>query len=987
MKARETGTMVIGSTFGVLVFNCMVVIHRYLGDSGLFGFTSVTLVDSTLGALLGGILSLGVVLMFRKNRALEEDAKKRTQELAELEQQRSATISKLSQANEDAKNQSKLLDTLLEALPIPVFFKDPEGRYLGCNKAFKDFFGKGAEELKGKTVFELYPEEMARIFFEADQRLLNTLGSEVYEAMLPNSVDLQRDLIICKATYKKADGSVGGFVGTCLDITERKEAEKRLSEFAQRLDLALRGADLGFWDWNVKTGEVLYSDRFITMLGHSPDEVQHVIDWWQERLHPDDKDRVIKEIMEHLKGRTPILICEYRLETKSNEWLWMLARGKVVEFDEAGKPLRAVGTQLDITDRRRSREALRNHMRLIRGLLTAIPNPVFMKDSHGRLITCNRAYEEFTGLQRQLIKGKMVSEFWPAHGAEAIEDAESRLLVNPGVLQYEVHVSASGGRLRDCIMSEATFQRSDGSVSGFVGVMVDITERKKIERSLKESEEQYRTLVENSGQIIAITQNDMVVFINPRINDISGFDQSELEGNPLTRIIHPDDGALLVKDVQGNGDVSFKNIGRQSFRIVTKTLDERWVEDNPVVIMWNEKPATLHFITDVTDRKRAEAMLVNSERLKAVADLSSGVAHNFNNALQIIIGGAGLALLDLESGETQRVKSQLKQIIDSSRFAAGTVRRLEDFANLDSVFRVGVQDRFDLSDLAKKTINMTELWWKTNPEKIGVTIKVESNLSEGVIVNATEEDLFEVVVNLIKNAVEALPKGGEISVRTVIENDYAVLQIKDNGIGIAKENMEKIFQPFWTTKGLKATGMGLSSSLGILIRLHGDLKVHSELGKGSTFEILLPIERPTPGQEINETRASGDQEPLSILVVDDLDVLVDLLKEGLSELGHTVYCATSGKEALKIFEENIIDVVISDLGMPEMSGWDVCRAVKKINKSKDRGTIPFILLTGWGNQQLEDELIKETGVDAVAHKPVDLISLSKIISEVTGSSK
>ena len=240
-------------------------------------------------------------------------------------------------------------------------------------------------------------------------------------------------------------------------------------------------------------------------------------------------------------------------------------------------------------------------------------------------------------------------------------------------------------------------------------------------------------------------------------------------------------------------------------------------------------------------------------------------------------------------------------------------------------------------------------------------------------------------MSLIKNAAEALPKGGEIRISSSVEHDRVVVRVDDNGIGIAGDDLGKLFEPFHSAKGPRAIGMGLACSLGIVKYHSGEISVESAEGQGSVFTVKLPF---AGGPARKEQPADNPQvtAPLRLLVVDDVEAVTTVLRDGLSELGQTVFTASSGKEAIEMFKTTPVDLVICDLGMPEMNGWQVASVIKSICREKAVPKTPFVLLTGWGGQVEEDKMAAQNGVDAVVEKPIDILGLLEVIRKVVRKS-
>ena len=294
---------------------------------------------------------------------------------------------------------------------------------------------------------------------------------------------------------------------------------------------------------------------------------------------------------------------------------------------------------------------------------------------------------------------------------------------------------------------------------------------------------------------------------------------------------------------------------------------------------------------------------------------------------------------------------------------------------------------FDLSKtVAAGAMLCDSLWTNGKDETIRTTVDLD--LADGCLIRGDETELFEVFVNLIKNSAEALPHGGTIRIKTYVQEDHVIMEVTDNGVGIPPEHLPKVFEPFWTTNGrvgwtnANGRGMGLAACHGIVSRHEGEITVQSELGKGTSFVVKLPLEREHGGRGTSKALEAGDLS-LRILLVDDERDVVLLLKESLSMCGQTVFTAFSGRESLDFLRKTEVDVVICDLAMPEMNGWEVGREVRALCAAKGIRRPLFLLLTGWGNAVAPEERGDKWGVDSIVRKPMDAPSLLAKIGDLT----
>jgi CheY-like chemotaxis protein len=357
--------------------------------------------------------------------------------------------------------------------------------------------------------------------------------------------------------------------------------------------------------------------------------------------------------------------------------------------------------------------------------------------------------------------------------------------------------------------------------------------------------------------------------------------------------------------------------------------------------------------------------MVQAEKLRALGEMAGGVAHDFNNILAVVLGRTQLALEDVKD---EKLKKDLQVIEQTAIDAATTVRRLQDFA------RVRVERNFevlDLREVVESALQMAESRRVKLKEREGIDIDVESKLRDIATVEGDAAELREGLLNIIFNAMDAMPKGGKITIEAKRTKKWVTITISDTGIGIPEEIRSKIFEPFFTTRAHKGTGLGLSVTYGIIQRHRGEILVESAVGVGSTFYIKLPICEGV----ISKRHAAGKADAVrsvSILMVDDNPEVAGILGLTLRRLGHKVVEANSGEAAINTFEVSNFDLVITDLGMPDMSGYEVAKIVKEIKP----GT-PVLIISGWGGQLDLDEMPE---VDGVIAKPFSKEILSEKIA-------
>jgi signal transduction histidine kinase/ActR/RegA family two-component response regulator len=377
-------------------------------------------------------------------------------------------------------------------------------------------------------------------------------------------------------------------------------------------------------------------------------------------------------------------------------------------------------------------------------------------------------------------------------------------------------------------------------------------------------------------------------------------------------------------------------------------------------------------VRDITDRKRIEEQLFQAEKLRAVGEMASGVAHDFNNALAAILGNTQLLLYTAQDGE---LKETLKIIEQVAKDSGQTVRRLQDFTRKpipQELFKV------DINSIIKDSIEITKPKWKDEAQSKGIPIEMVSNLEDIPFASGNASELREVIANMVFNAIEAMHEGGKIEIRTFKKRRDVFIQISDTGVGIAEEAKKRIFEPFFTTKPFTNTGLGLSMSYGIVKRFGGEIEVESKVGQGTTFTIILPIGEDEKEQAV-EPQPVKKGIKARILVIDDEEFVRSVLSRTLAQADHQVTLAEDGGKGVQIFKEGKFDIVLTDLGMPGVSGWEVCRMIKEVSPRT-----PVGMITGWGDERNRSKM-EEYGLDFFISKPFDLAQILNVVAETMES--
>jgi len=371
--------------------------------------------------------------------------------------------------------------------------------------------------------------------------------------------------------------------------------------------------------------------------------------------------------------------------------------------------------------------------------------------------------------------------------------------------------------------------------------------------------------------------------------------------------------------------------------------------------------------------ERSQGQLVKTERLRALGEMAAGVAHDFNNLLSVILGRAELMLRRVREPSMIR---DLEAVRRAAQDGADTVRRIQEFTRTR---RTRSFERVDLADVAREVIELTRPRWEVEAQSRGVRYEFTV---EGLAppVAGRPEELREVLTNLITNAVDAMPDGGRCTVRLDARPDWAAISVKDTGVGMPEEMRRRVFEPFFTSKGPRGTGLGLAVSWGIVTRHGGTIEVDSAPGEGSTFVVRLPIPVSLPDSVTGMTVAPPSR-TARVLIIEDEPEVQAVLADMLREAGYVVVVAKDGPNGLERCEQESMDIVLSDISMPGLSGWDVATRLRTRFPE-----IPIGFVTGWGDQ-LDPERLTRTGVSFVIAKPFQTLDVLRHVAQALNASR
>ncbi len=507
----------------------------------------------------------------------------------------------------------------------------------------------------------------------------------------------------------------------------------------------------------------------------------------------------------------------------------------------------------------------------------------------------------------------------------------------------------------------------------------ELADRKRAESALYASERQYRQLVENANDAIFITQDGRIKFANERTALMIGYDREVLAVTPFTEFIHPEDRQMVIdrhtRRLKGEPGLP----STYTFKLIRRDASELIAELSTVLIEWQDRPATLNFIRDITAQRHMEASLRQAQKMEAIGTLAGGIAHDFNNLLLGIQGRMSLIATDLDARHPHR--EHIQAIEDYIRSATGLTKQL---------LGIGRGGKYEPkpTDLGTLMTDSAAMFGRTRKE-----IQIHTRIPPSpAVAEVDRQQIKQVLLNMYVNAWQAMPDGGEIflEVSTVDLDEafcgphkvppgyYARISVQDTGEGMAASVCRLIFDPFFTTKEKgRGTGLGLASAYGIIHNHQGFITVSSEIGRGTTFEVYLPVSNKAVQLE-PPVKGELHKGAETILLVDDEAMILAVGRAMLEKMGYRVLVARGGAEALAVLETGVQvpDLVILDLIMPGMDGGQTFDRIRD-----QRPELPVILSSGYAIDG-QATAIMQRGCNGFIQKPFNLAEFSAKVRSV-----
>ncbi len=630
-----------------------------------------------------------------------------------------------------------------------------------------------------------------------------------------------------------------------------------------------------------------------------------------------------------------------------------------------------------VIERKRAEKELRKTNRLLESIFSNMHFLVAYLDEDFNFIRVNKAFSGYDEKGPEFFIGKNYFDLYPSK-----EDKLTFRKVMEEVKPYFAYDKPYSKNSEDQVTywdwSLCPVIDLDKKSSGLIFCLINVTERKKAQDALRESEVKYSVLVERAYDGVFIVSDEICSFVNNAFSEITGYSAAEITGKPFHDLVAPE----YKNEVMEKYEFNLAGTKAPHFyetKIICKDRQIKDVEISVGFIQYKGKPAAIKIMRDITGRKKVEKELQKTQKLESLGVLAGGIAHDFNNLLTAIIGN--LSLLELSTEIRENEFSILKEADEAAQRAKLLTQRLLIFAKGGQP----IKKNLSISNILKDSINFA---------LSGSNVKCNLSLPNDLWPAEVDEgQIIQVLNNLIINAGQAMAGGGiiEVSAENILVTDksddldlkegkYIKTSIKDHGIGIVKEHLSKIFDPYFTTKD-KGSGLGLSISYGIILKHNGQLKVESSVGEGTTFFIYLPALNKGIAVEriVNEDYSKGKGR---ILFMDDQQIIRKMAGRILTRIGYRVELTKDGKEAIDQYKKaqelgDPFDVVILDLTVPGgIGGKEAIKRMKEIDSE-----IKAIVSSGYSNDPIMSNF-KQYGFSGVVAKPYDINELSSILNDL-----
>ena len=858
-----------------------------------------------------------------------------------------------------------------------------EGVIVGLNISGANMLGKKRSQLINSSF---------GFFVSADTKPgFNSFLDKVFTNKVKESCEVTLQTVSNLPIYALLTGIVSENGLHCLvtvdDITGIRQSEDTLNKNKSRLEFAMQVANIAWWEMDIATGNVTFGNRKAEMLGYPPEKFKHYTDF-TSLLHPEDFEKAMDAMRKHLNGSSDKYEAEYRILTQSGEYKWFFDIGSVVNRDLNGKPLNVTGLVIDISERKYSEDqtfkllaeavesrrqllsvindhkraemALRNSETRLRTLVQTIPDLIWVKDLEGAYLSCNMMFGRYFGASEVDIVGKTDYDFVNKELADFFREHDRKAMTAEKPMINEEWITfADDGHRAFLETIKAPMYDSAGTLNGVLGIGRDITDRELSEEELERQKYFFEQIfMQSSVSTQILDREGWCERINPKLTEIFGIQPKDIEGkiynifkdkafqqNGLIPILE----SVFYEGKQATWEVFFDiGLSADSQDIKVKEKKKEWFRNwaYPVFGRNGEISNVIIQHNNITESKNAEKeMLIAKEHAEESDRLKSAFLANLSHEIRTPMNGIlGFAELLKDSDLTSEEKDEYIQVIEKS-----SVRMLNIINDIVCISKVeaGIIEVSISKTNINEQIEGVYAFFKPETIQKGIQLRYKNALpADKAIISTDKEKLYTILTNLVKNAVK-FTTSGDIEIGYEKKGNYIEFYVKDSGLGLLQGQKGFIFEMFRQgseslSRSYEGAGLGLSISKAFVNMLGGEIWVESDFGIGSAFYFTIPCQ-PEPEEKIGSLSFDASENAVSqdgvkpfgfkILVGDDDETSVKLITMILGKLSDEIIQVKNGLEVVNALRFNPdIDLILMDIKMPVMDGYEATREIRKFNK-------------------------------------------------------
>jgi two-component system cell cycle sensor histidine kinase/response regulator CckA len=879
---------------------------------------------------------------------------------------------------------------VVETMKVGLATVDENGVLTYVNEYSSSMIGYTMDEMVGHIPTEFYYDEEQRKAQEEifKKRRMGIRDAPTHEVAWRAKDGRKVYSILSPTPSFDTHGRYTGSFAIHTDITERKQMETALRESEERFRRLVETMKVGLGAIDEKGVLTYVNEYFSKMLGYTIDEMigRSTLDFYYDEESRKTQEEIFANRRVGMRDPTPY---EVTWRKKNGQKVYSIL-SPTPSFDTHGRYTGSFAIHTDITERKRAEEALRESEERFRLAFENANTGVCLVDLEGNLTKVNNKMCEIFGYTKEELEHMTVNDI--AHSEDinkspAFIQRTLRGETDRGT--FEKRYIHKKGHVVTCQVSSSLVRNADGYPLYFISHVHDITERKQAEELLQKERETSLSILENAPYGVAlIGKGGHYIYINPEFTNMTGYTLQDIPtGKDWYQKAFPDQRERERAIQVWKEDRSKEKMMDREFGIHCKDGKIKEIE---IRVNFLKNGHALIVLRDITEQKLSQEkmeslreQLRQSQKMEAIGRLAGGVAHDFNNLLTIIKGYSQLSLIELK--EDSLLKKNIEHIHTATDRAANLVRQLLAFSRRQ-ILEMKV---LDLNAILATLDNMLR-------RVIGEDIELTTILAEDLgRVKSDPGWIEQAIMNLVVNSRDAMPSGGKLTIETgnadldeastyghvgVEPGRYVMLSVSDTGVGITPEVMERLFEPFFSTKEKdKGTGLGLSTVYGIVKQSDGDIWVYSEPGKGATFKIYLPrVDEPL---EERREKVLGDEllrGSETILLVEDEENVRKLALRVLERQGYKVLSACDGDDALLICEQfkDPIHLMLTDVVMPRMSGHELAKRLKSLHPK-----MKVLYMSGYTDDTIVLHGVLVEGVNYI-QKPFTVDALTKKVREV-----